>query len=68
MGGYVSELTTFLRDMKARNAEIERKQFEGRAIWWDHAPAADDAARWAQARVHQPGYVYFPLPKNPAST
>ena len=68
MVGYVSELTAFLRDLQARNPELERKQFEGRAIWWDHAPDAEDAKRWAEVRVGQPGYVYFPLPKRPAST
>ena len=68
MAGSVSELTTFLRDLKTQNPELERKQFEGRAMWWDHAPDPEDAARWAEARVRQPGYVYFPLPQKPAAT
>lgn len=68
MAGYVSELTTFLRDLQVQNPDLGRKQFEGRAIWWDHAPDAEDAARWADAQVRPAGYVYFPLPQKPSAT
>ena len=63
MAGYESEITRFLRDLKQQRPEIERKQREGRAIWWDKVPDADESQRRQESQVAQPSYVYFPPPR-----
>lgn len=55
---YESELTRFLKDLKARNPGLEQKQREGRAIWWDKELDRDELKRQHAARVPQRGYVY----------
>jgi hypothetical protein len=55
---YESEITQFIKQLKAQNPELERKQREGRAIWWDKNLDRDELKRQQQARVPQPGYVY----------
>lgn len=56
---YVSEHTSFIRDLLARKPEIVDEQRRGRAIWWDKTPRelAEDRRR-DQDRVPQPPYVY----------
>jgi hypothetical protein len=63
MAEYESEITRFLREMKQRKPDLERKQREARAIWWDKALDLDEQARFEQSSVKQPGYVYQPKPK-----
>ncbi len=56
---YESELTRFIREMKARKPELDREQQKGRAIWWDKVP--NDLAerrRMDQGKVPQKPYVY----------
>jgi hypothetical protein len=36
---YVSEHTTFIRDLLAQKPQLETEQRKGRAIWWDKTPA-----------------------------
>ena len=56
---YISEISNFLNDLKARNPDIDEDQKRGRAIWWDKKPqTAEERERTAQARVRQSGYVY----------
>ena len=55
---YESELTRFLKDLKARNPGLEQKQREGRAIWWDKELDRDELQRQQAARVPQQAYVY----------
>ena len=55
---YESELTRFLKDLKARNPGLEQKQREGRAIWWDKDLDRDELKRQQAARVPQQAYVY----------
>jgi hypothetical protein len=55
---YESEITRFLKDLKARNPGLEQKQREGRAIWWDKQLDRDELQRQQAARVPQQGYVY----------
>ena len=56
---YVSEITTFLQDLKAGNPGIAVDQKKGRAIWWDKKPQTEeDREHIAQSRVQQKGYVY----------
>lgn len=67
MAAYVSELTTFLRDLKQARPEIERKQREGRALWWDRNPDPEEQERFGAARVGQPAYVYY-APEKPGES
>lgn len=55
---YESDLTRFLKDLKARNPALEQKQREGRAIWWDKDLDRDELTRQQAARVPQKAYVY----------
>ncbi|MCU0950461.1 MAG: DUF3460 family protein [Burkholderiaceae bacterium] len=60
---YESDVTKFIKELKSRNPDLERKQREGRAIWWDKNLDRDELARQQQARVPQAGYVYQPRNK-----
>jgi Protein of unknown function (DUF3460) len=56
---YVSEHTTFIRDLLARKPEIVDEQKRGRAIWWDKTPRElAEVRRMDTDRVPQPPYVY----------
>jgi Protein of unknown function (DUF3460) len=65
MAEYESDVTRFLREMKQRRPDLERKQREAREIWWDKALDPDEQARFEQSRVRMQGYVYQPTPKLP---
>jgi hypothetical protein len=59
---YVSEHTTFIRELLDRKPQLETEQRIGRAIWWDKLPADVDAEReMNRGRVPQKGYVYYAL-------
>jgi hypothetical protein len=60
---YESDLTKFLKSLKAQNPDLERRQREGRAIWWDKQLDLDELKRQQAARVPQAGYVYQTEPK-----
>lgn len=55
---YESDITRFLRELKQKNPELERKQREGRALWWDKEIDFDELRRLEQSKVPQPPYVY----------
>lgn len=57
--GYESDLTRFLKELKARDPDLERRQREARALWWDRELDRDQLRRAQEARVPQRGYVYF---------
>ena len=59
MAHYQSELTDFLRSLKADNPDLEAQQKQARAYWWDKHPDPDDQQRWAQARQPRGSYVYY---------
>jgi hypothetical protein len=65
MAEYESDVTRFLRELRQRQPDLERKQREARAIWWDKTLDLEEQARFEQARVNQPAYVYQPKPKLP---
>ena len=66
MKTYESELTGFLRSLKAEHPQIEASQREGRALWWDRFPDAEEQQRWQASRVRQSAYVYYtPAPPAP---
>ena len=59
MAAYESELTGFLRTLVKNKPEIENKQREGRALWWDKQLDLDQLQRWQASRVRMTAYVYY---------
>jgi hypothetical protein len=55
---YESEITKFLKGLKAAQPELEAKQREGRALLWDKQIDREFATQAAAARVPQKSYVY----------
>jgi hypothetical protein len=55
---YESDITRFIRELKAKAPDIDRKQREGRAMFWDKQLDADDLKRWRESDVPQQPYVY----------
>jgi len=55
---YESDITKFIRELKAKSPDLDRKQREGRAIYWDKQLDDDDLRRWRESNVPQQGYVY----------
>lgn len=55
---YESDITRFIKDLKARNPELERRQREGRALLWDKPQDLDETRRQQAAGVPQQAYVY----------
>lgn len=64
---YESEVTGFLRDLKAKNPQIAEQQKKNRATWWDRPQDMETLRERAASTVPQPGYAYFPLPKRGTS-
>lgn len=58
MAEYVSDITRFIRELKEKKPDLERKQREGRAIFWDKQLDFDELKRWQEANVPQQPYVY----------
>ena len=66
-GAYESEITRFIRDLRANNPQIAQQQVKNRATWWDKPQDLQVQREKSEAAVPQPAYVYFPLPeKKPA--
>lgn len=56
---YVSDHTTFIRDLIAKKPQIADEQKRGRAIWWDKTPELlADRRSMDEGRLPQPAYVY----------
>ena len=56
---YESEITKFIRELKAARPHLEEDQRIGRAIWWDKAPLnVTEKAEQDLARVPQQPYPY----------
>ena len=58
MADYESDLTRFIRELKGKQPDLERRQREARAIWWDKELDAEQLKRWRESRVPQKPYVY----------
>jgi hypothetical protein len=58
MAEYESDLTRFIRELKAKQPDLERGQREGRAIWWDKELDREQLERWQASKVPQQPYVY----------
>jgi hypothetical protein len=59
---YESDITRFIRDLKASNPGISELQRKNRATWWDKPQDLEIQTERAASTVPQPAYVYFPLP------
>lgn len=56
---YESDITLFLKKLKADRPELEADQRRGRAIWWDAPPLdLDRRKQELQSRVPQQAYPY----------
>lgn len=56
---YESEITGFIKQLKAANPQLEQEQRAGRARLWDKAPIdLDQTSRALESRVEQKPYVY----------
>jgi hypothetical protein len=56
---YVSEHTTFIRELLAKKPELIEDQKRGRAIWWDKEPRDLALGRQMdEGSVPQAPYVY----------
>lgn len=60
---YESDMTRFLRDLKQKNPQISELQKKNRMTWWDRPQDLQTWKERAASTVAQPGYVYFPLPR-----
>ncbi|MGE5337444.1 MAG: DUF3460 family protein [Gemmatimonadota bacterium] len=58
MAEYVSDITRFIRELQAKQPDLERKQREGRALLWDKQLDPEQLARWQASKVPQQAYVY----------
>jgi len=58
MAEYESDLTKFIRELKSKQPDLERRQREGRAIWWDKDLDPEQLERWQESTVPQKPYVY----------
>jgi hypothetical protein len=59
MSKYESEITKFIRDLKAARPHLEEDQRKGRAIWWDKKPLdMKEVGEQDAARVAQQPYPY----------
>jgi hypothetical protein len=56
---YESDITLFLKQMKADKPDLEAEQRRGRAIWWDAPPLDLDRRKQdLESRVPQQAYPY----------
>jgi hypothetical protein len=56
---YESEHTLFIKELKAKNPEMEAGQVAGRALLWDKAPLSlDEQARIKESRLRHRAYAY----------
>lgn len=55
---YESDITRFLRELKSANPELDQKQREARAIWWDHPQDPNTERSNAESKLQQAAYVY----------
>lgn len=59
MAIYQSDLTLFLKQLKAERPHLEEEQRKGRAIWWDREPLDMEKTRQnLESRVLQQSYPY----------
>lgn len=60
MKHYESDITKFLKQLKAENPNIEAEQLHGRSLLWDQQPRSlEDQHREQLARVKKSSYEYY---------
>ena len=55
---YTSDVTQFIRQLKADKPTLEAEQRAGRALLWDRTIDRSAEAEWRDADVPQQPYVY----------
>ena len=55
---YESEITQFLKGLKANNPAIAEGQRQGRSLLWDKTVDREAAEQFREAKVAQQPYVY----------
>ena len=55
---YLSDVTQFIAELKARKPTLEAEQRAGRALLWDRAIDRSAEAEWRDADVPLQPYVY----------
>jgi hypothetical protein len=56
---YESDITQFIKNLKAEKPELETEQVKGRLLLWDRPPVSlEEQERQTQMRVAQKPYVY----------
>jgi Protein of unknown function (DUF3460) len=56
---YESDITKFIRELKAAKPHLEEEQRKGRAIWWDKKPLEmHERGEFDAAHVPQRPYPY----------
>lgn len=55
---YESEVTLFIKELKANNPAIEEGQRQGRSLLWDKSVDRDAWREFRSAEVAQQPYVY----------
>jgi hypothetical protein len=66
--GYESDITQFLRKLHQEKPNLPEERIEARAMWWDRPQDLDEKKRRAEAKVAQPGYVYYTPPRPDSSS
>ena len=61
---YVSDVSSFIRELKARRPTLEAEQRQGRALLWDKPQDRAASAEWEEAKVAQQPYVYQTKPES----
>ena len=59
---YTSDVTEFIKELKANKPSLEDEQRAGRALLWDRALDRDKLAAWRDAKVPMQPYVYQTKP------
>ena len=60
---HTSDVTAFIRDLKAAKPTLEAEQRAGRGLLWDKHLDRAEQAEFKAATVPQCPYVYFPPAK-----
>ena len=59
MANYESDFTVFMRDLKAKQPQLEAQQQQGRSLLWDKEPTSlETSDALAKAKLKQAAYPY----------
>ncbi len=60
MPEYESEATQFLKELLARNPQLDEQRRKLRATWWDRPQDLEVSGQREESEVPASSYVYFP--------